>query len=70
MILDHLMPNRRNPKAKAKEGLPRKPLIDCARTIEDIVPAQHRWLFTRKREEGLPLLALHPKGMKRQLSQK
>src|SRR5713226_1178528 len=33
---------------------------DSARSIEDIVPAQHRWLFTRRGEEGQPLLALHP----------
>jgi hypothetical protein len=32
---------------------------DSARSIEDIVPAQHRWLFTRRGEEGQPLLALH-----------
>src|SRR5713101_4340891 len=36
-------------------------VIDSARTIEDIVPAQHRWLFTRRGEEGQPLLALHPR---------
>jgi len=36
-------------------------VIDSARTIEDIVPAQHRWLFTRRGEEGLPLLTLHPR---------
>jgi hypothetical protein len=33
---------------------------DSARSLEDIVPAQHRWLFTRRGEEGQPLLALHP----------
>ena len=33
---------------------------DSGRSIEGIVPAQHRWLFTRRREEGQPLLALHP----------
>ncbi len=32
---------------------------DSARSIEDIVPAQHRWLFSRRGEEGQPL-ALHP----------
>jgi hypothetical protein len=33
---------------------------DSARSIEDIVPAQRRWLFTRRGEKGQPLLALHP----------
>ena len=33
---------------------------DSGRSIEGIVPAQHRWLFTRRGEEGQPLLALHP----------
>ena len=36
-------------------------VIDSVRTIEDIVPAQHRWLFTRRGEERQPLLALHPR---------
>ena len=34
---------------------------DGARAIEGIVPAQHRWLFTRRGEKGKPLLALHPR---------
>jgi len=34
---------------------------DSARAIEAIVPAQHRWFFTRIGEEGQPLLALHPR---------
>jgi len=33
---------------------------DSARAIEGIMPAQHRWLFTRRGEKGQPLLALHP----------
>ena len=33
---------------------------DSGRSIEGIVPAQLRWLFTRRGEEGQPLLALHP----------
>ena len=36
---------------------------DSAPSIEDIVPAQRRWLFTRRGEEGQPLLALHPEGI-------
>jgi len=31
-----------------------------ARAIEGSMPAQNLWLFTRRREEGPPLLALHP----------
>ena len=36
------------------------PIASHRRSVQSVVLAADPWLFTQTREEGLPLLALHP----------